>query len=195
MRDIQKILAQYESERGRYANLINVRFDTSRFDWNYIEAKKICSRILNRMIRHSRTAVEECLGASIVQEAAGRGFVIWDRRLPKKEPQTQGWIDAVPEGVPILLLEGSRKLPSESRDFFVLDFFIAIAGDPLSSPTVVECDSLAWHFGRAKYQDELKNKFVASKGWVMLRFMAKRIFTETTECAREVVDHVFGKRL
>lgn len=197
MRDIQKILGKYEAVRGRYAAAAKVRFDRSRFglDWDYIEAEKISTRILERLVYRSRSPLEECLGVAILCEAAGRGWVVWDRRLPKTDPQTATWLEAVPGKIPILLLEGSRRIVIDPGTAFVADFFVALSGKLSGQPTVVECDSLTWHQGAAKSRDRLKNEYVASKGWAMLRFMAERILSDPDSCAREVLDRVCGGAL
>lgn len=190
MRDITKILADYEADRGKYVDAAKVEFVAAdRPDrWNWSEAHSLARRVLERIRRKSLSPLEECLGAALVVEVARRGAVVWDRRLATESDRVPAWRAAVPADVNVVYVEIARRFEELS-----LDFLVGHERENFRRIAAVECDGAAWHWGeRSEARDRLKNERVAEIGWTMFRFTGKEILSDPTGRAREIADFLLG---
>lgn len=178
------MMEAYEARRGiaAAAALDHLRFPTlgDRFE----HARDLAVRTIRWIARRQRSPLEELLGVELVVEFAARDVIVWDSRLLKKEPTVVGrWLEEV---------QTARKVDlriNRRTEDMIFDFWI----DAGAGVTVIECDSLAWHWGqRAVDKDRRKDAWAAERGYEMFRFPSKRILEETDACVRTVVDHVLG---
>ena len=192
MRNITKMIASYEAERGKYVRAVKPSFRTipDRPDgWNWSEADSLVRRVLERIQAKSMSPIEECVGAAIVVEVVRRGAVPWDRRLAKDSDRAPTWRAAIPSDVHVVFVEIARRF-----DDLSLDFVVGIEETNRTRIATVECDGAAWHWSeRSKVRDRAKDDRVAEIGWTMFRWSGKEILTDPVGRARDVVNFVLGE--
>lgn len=191
MRDITKILASYESDRGKYVRAVHPSFCSipPRPDgWNWSEADSLVRRVLERIQKKSLSPLEECMGAALVDEVVRRGAVPWDRRLAIESDRAPAWRAAIPGDVRVVFVEIARRF-----DDLSLDFVVGIEELNRTRVAAVECDGAAWHWGElSKVRDAAKNERVAEIGWTMFRWSGKEILSDLKSRARDVVNFILG---
>lgn len=70
-------------------------------------------------------------------------------------------------------------------DFYTCDFLIA------SSRLVIECDGSYWHsLDKVFRRDKKKDKYLAAKGYVVLRLPEQRIKSDIAWCRQQILSHL-----
>lgn len=182
-RNIVEMVAKYELVRGTW--IVEAR-EALRSTVLSGRAREIAYRTLIRWQEKSRSPIEEQVAAALIVDAARRDILVWDPRCAADEPSV--FVRWLPDIADVAKIDArlNRRI-----DRFVFDFTL----EGFGRRAAVECDSLAWHWGRAIEKDRAKDKFAEELHYRMFRFLSKRIIADRAGCAREVLDYVIDGRL
>lgn len=179
MRNPQKLLEAYASDAGRH--LFSARPD------RFAEptADRLLSISLVWLAFRVRSPLEELFGVRLIEEFSRRRTVTWDPRSREEWPSV-GDLARMADGVQRVTLCCNLTV-----DRFRFDFWIRY----VNCVTVVECDGLAWHWGKTLVRDRQKDELAEEFDWRMFRFDSGRILSDERRCVEKVVDYVLEGRV
>lgn len=129
-----------------------------------------------KLARHSasatrfrlRSPLEDHMVSALYLELIARKIIPYDGRLVAKDDRFPDWL-AASVSIPKVDIRCNRRI-----DRFVFDFTLETSG----RRATVECDGLAWHWGRQQERDREKDELAAARGYRMFRYVSKVLLAD-----------------